>query len=224
LDFFAGSGTTLHATALINAEDGGRRRCIVVSNNEVSAKTAASLREKNLLPGDARYEKHGIFQDVTRPRIEAALTGKTPAGKPHAKKNSYLDGSSWADGFDENVEFFDLVYLDRDEVSQGSHFSDIEPSLWLMAGGVGNLAKSDEHEPYVLAPDSNYAVLFDRSRFADFRKRLDARIDITHVFIVTDSPPDYHAMCQRLDDRFATSMLYRDYLSNFRINTVEAWR
>ena len=52
----------------------------------------------------------------------------------------------WANGFDENVEFFDLVYLDRDEVSQGSHFADIEPSLWLMAGGVGILAKADEDE------------------------------------------------------------------------------
>ena len=46
LDFFAGSGTTLHATALINAQDGGRRQCIVVSNNEVSAKTAAALRKR----------------------------------------------------------------------------------------------------------------------------------------------------------------------------------
>ena len=224
LDFFAGSGTTLHATALINAQDGGRRQCIVVSNNEVSAKTAAALRKQKLLPGDARYEKHGIFQDVMRQRIEAALTGRTPRGKPHAKKNTYLDGTPWAEGFDENVEFFDLVYLDRDEVSQGSHFADIEPSLWLMAGGVGILAKSDDHEPYTLASDSNYAVLFHRSRFAEFRKKLDARPEITHLFLITDSPSDYHAMCQRLDDRFVTSMLYRDYLSNFRINTVEAWR
>ena len=224
LDFFAGSGTTLHATALINAQDDGRRQCIVVSNNEVSAKTAAELRKKKLLPGDTRYEKHGIFQDVTRQRIQAALTGETPGGKPHSPKNTYIDGRPWADGFDENVEFFDLVYLDRDEVSQGSHFSDIEPSLWLMAGGVGILAKSDEHEPYALASHSNYAVLFDRSRFAEFRKRLDERADITHVFLITDSQSDYHAMCRRLDDRFVTSMLYRDYLSNFRINTVEAWR
>ena len=34
LDFFAGSGTTLHATMLLNAEDGGRRQCILVTNNE----------------------------------------------------------------------------------------------------------------------------------------------------------------------------------------------
>ena len=34
LDFFAGSGTTLHATIAINEEDGGNRQCILVTNNE----------------------------------------------------------------------------------------------------------------------------------------------------------------------------------------------
>lgn len=34
LDFFAGSGTTLHATMQLNAEDGGHRKCILVTNNE----------------------------------------------------------------------------------------------------------------------------------------------------------------------------------------------
>ncbi len=34
LDFFAGSGTTLHATMQLNAEDRGHRQCILVTNNE----------------------------------------------------------------------------------------------------------------------------------------------------------------------------------------------
>lgn len=34
LDFFAGSGTTLHATMQLNAEDGRHRQCILVTNNE----------------------------------------------------------------------------------------------------------------------------------------------------------------------------------------------
>ncbi len=34
LDFFAGSGTTLHATLKLNEEDGGRRQCIMVQQNE----------------------------------------------------------------------------------------------------------------------------------------------------------------------------------------------
>ena len=34
LDFFAGSGTTMHATMQLNKEDGGHRQCILVTNNE----------------------------------------------------------------------------------------------------------------------------------------------------------------------------------------------
>lgn len=34
LDFFAGSGTTLHATMKLNAEDGGNRQCILVQQRE----------------------------------------------------------------------------------------------------------------------------------------------------------------------------------------------
>ena len=34
LDYFAGSGTTMHATMQLNAEDGGHRQCILVTNNE----------------------------------------------------------------------------------------------------------------------------------------------------------------------------------------------
>lgn len=34
LDFFAGSGTTMHAVMALNAEDGGNRQCILVQQNE----------------------------------------------------------------------------------------------------------------------------------------------------------------------------------------------
>lgn len=34
LDFFAGSGTTLHATMQLNDDDKGHRQCILVTNNE----------------------------------------------------------------------------------------------------------------------------------------------------------------------------------------------
>lgn len=44
LDFFAGSGTTAHAVHKLNAADGGRRRCILVSNTEATA----DAPEKNL--------------------------------------------------------------------------------------------------------------------------------------------------------------------------------
>lgn len=55
VDFFAGSGTTMHAVNLLNAEDGGHRRCIMVTNNEVSADEAKMLKDKGYQPGDAEW-------------------------------------------------------------------------------------------------------------------------------------------------------------------------
>lgn len=59
LDFFAGSGTTLHATMQLNAEDGGHRQCILVTNNE-----------------------NGICENVTYERNKRVIEGyTTPKGE-----------------------------------------------------------------------------------------------------------------------------------------------
>ena len=60
LDFFGGSGTTTHAVARLNRQDGGRRQAIVVTNNEVSASEAQLLRKQRLRPGDPEWEQLGI--------------------------------------------------------------------------------------------------------------------------------------------------------------------
>lgn len=81
VDFFAGSGTTLHAVNLLNAEDGGKRRCIMVTNNEVSAEEAKILREKGYTPGDLEWEKLGIAQYVTWPRTVCSIKGQNIFGE-----------------------------------------------------------------------------------------------------------------------------------------------
>jgi adenine-specific DNA-methyltransferase len=48
---------------------------------------------------------------------------------------------------------------------------------------------------------------------------LESRPDVTHVWIVTDSEDAFAEMRSVLPGRISTSMLYRDYLRNFRINT-----
>ena len=52
LDFFAGSGTTLHATMQLNNEDGGNRKCILVTNNENGiCENVTYLRNKKVIEG-----------------------------------------------------------------------------------------------------------------------------------------------------------------------------
>ena len=51
IDFFAGSGTTLHAVNLLNAEDGGNRRCIMVTNNEISVEERKDFEARGIYQG-----------------------------------------------------------------------------------------------------------------------------------------------------------------------------
>lgn len=52
LDFFAGSGTTMHATMMLNAEDGGHRQCILVTNNESNiCEEVTYVRNKKVIEG-----------------------------------------------------------------------------------------------------------------------------------------------------------------------------
>ena len=82
LDFFAGSGTTLHAVNLLNAEDGGHRRCIMVTNNEVAEVEANSLKEMGYQPGEEEWDKLGIARYVTWPRTKCSIQGIDVNGEP----------------------------------------------------------------------------------------------------------------------------------------------
>ena len=115
LDFFAGSGTTAHAVMRLNRQDRGRRQSIMVTNNEVSVDEAKELRNRGLRPGDPEWEEQGIFEHITRPRMTAAITGKTPEGEPIAGDYKFTDEFPMADGFEENVAFLELRYLDADD-------------------------------------------------------------------------------------------------------------
>lgn len=217
LDFFAGSGTTLHATLALNAEDDGNRQCVLVSNNEVSEDEAEKLREKGVYKGDPGFEEHGIFYRATRPRVEAAISGKRPDGKPI--KGKYIDGTAYADGFSENVAFYQLDYLDPDDISLGRQFDAILPMLWLAAGGIGEPEFGAAGSDYTMPEGSTYAVLFREDRFRAFASALAERPDVTHVWIVTDSQAAFAEVRAALPRGLRVGMLYRDYLRNFRINT-----
>lgn len=76
LDFFAGSGTTLNAVNLLNLEDGGRRRCLLVTNNEVGNTVEKELIKEGHRPGDNIWESKGIARLVTWPRTKCSILGK----------------------------------------------------------------------------------------------------------------------------------------------------
>lgn len=110
LDFFAGSGTTLHAVNLLNAEDGGKRRCIMVTNNEVSLDDRVDLGYNGYVPGDYEYEACGVARRVAWPRTVCSIKGVDARG--NALDGEYLSGIPMADGFKANCAYYRLSYND----------------------------------------------------------------------------------------------------------------
>ncbi len=82
VDFFGGSGTTLHAINLLNAEDSGHRKCILVTNNEISEDEEKSLTAQGLRPTDEKWDNLGIARYVTWPRTVCSIEGRDIKGKP----------------------------------------------------------------------------------------------------------------------------------------------
>ncbi|MCY8961770.1 site-specific DNA-methyltransferase [Bacillus atrophaeus] len=333
LDFFAGSGTTLNAVNLINETDGGKRRCIIVTNNEVSEGEVKRLTREGYFQGDMEWERHGICQSITWPRSKYTIQGKRDDGtelegeystgkfveKEKARKFFQIGFTSidelntltkkkqlvallgkeklpqsavkrdsdfvvtekypasilfdvskieeWLkelegqehivefyivtdrkaifdnikgqveellgniifqeeymlplrEGFNANLEYFKLDFLDKDDVALGQQFREILPILWLEAGAIGPRPEvsEDEQVPKMLIPENNaFAVLIDENEFADFNLALKTKENITHVYLVTDSEDAFHEMSEQLNAP-KVIQLYRNYLENFAIN------
>ncbi len=236
VDFFAGSGTTMHAVNLLNAEDGGRRRCILVTNNEVSESEEKNLTRAGFQPNDEEWQKMGVARYVTWARTVCSITGKNIHGEPLS--GNYLGSEiPMADGFKSNAAFFKLGFLNKNAVALGRQFQEILPLLWLKSGGFGrcpslceeNYLKQSEGGlswifsakksiNFLILPENKFAVLIDEKYFGEFEEKVLTLPEIETIFIVTDSKDGYIAMIQNLRDR-KTYQLYQDYLENFTINS-----
>ena len=220
VDFFAGSGTTMHAVNLLNAEDGGHRRCIMVTNNEVSADEAKMLKDKGYQPGDEEWEKLGIANYVTWPRTVCSIEGHDVNGNP--LKGDYLGSEPplhMADGFKANAAFFKLGFLDPTAFSLGMRFSEMLPTLWLKAGAKGKCPElsSEQIPDMLILPENKFAVLINENAFASFAEKLAEHPEVQTVFLATDYEVNYQSMVKNLNVTEAYQ-LYRDYLDHFRLN------
>ena len=218
LDFFAGTGTTTHAVARLNAQDGGTRRSISITNNEVSAAEAAALKEQGILRGSDEWERHGICRSITQPRLTAAISGTTADGKAVKGKYTCNGKSEMAEGFNENIEFFIMTYQNRDKVKLGAAFDAIAPILWLQAGAQGPRIESASSR-WALPEGGRYGILFEPDDWPAFTAAVKDAPTVSHVFIVTDSDSIFQRVAEDLPSEIQTVRLYEDYLESFAINT-----
>jgi adenine-specific DNA-methyltransferase len=219
LDFFGGSGTTAHAVMRLNRRDGGRRQCIVATNNEVSANDADRLRASGLRPGDPDWDALGICDHITKPRIEAAVTGWTPAGEPIKGDYKFTDEFPMADGFEENAEFFTLTYENPVAIGHNRAFERIAPLLWLRAAATGRRIDTISETGWDVA--DTYGILWDLDQARTFVQAIDKGEDVRLAYVVTDDDRRFQSVTRQLPDGLEVVRLYESYLSNFRFTGVE---
>lgn len=103
LDFFAGSGSTAEAVMQLNLEDGGKRSWILITNNE----------DQDVDDGDPET---GICRDITKPRIDTAITG--------IKSN----GGKYSDGIPSGYQYFQYSFSPRFETREANQRAFFTPT------------------------------------------------------------------------------------------------
>jgi len=213
IDFFSGSGTTAHAVMRLNKQDGGNRQCICITNNEVAADEQKALRERGLRPGDKDWEKHGICDFITKPRVAAAITGNTPEGDPIKGEYKFTDEFSMADGFTENAAFFTLSYETSVSVNYHYAFARIAPMLWLRAGSRGRCIEKLPAVGWAVA--DAYALLSQPDGVEPFVQAVHLAKGLRVAYIFTDEDWFFEMVAQRLPAGIEPVRLYESYLNNF---------
>lgn len=142
LDFFAGSGTTLHATMNLNASDGGNRQCILVTNNENNiCEEVTYERNKRVIKGYKKPKGESVkglsrnnlryFQCAYVPR-EPSMKNKRELTKLATellciKEDCYTDCSTdfirkknnWLTIFSNGFEQYLVVIFDDEKIEEG---------------------------------------------------------------------------------------------------------
>ncbi len=179
LDFMAGSGTTGQAVLELNKEDGGKRKFILCTNNELNG-LKKKLEEKGLSRKET--EKYGICQRITYPRVEKVINGY---------KNS--KGEKVA-GLGGNLKYFktDFVGSDstdknkRDLVNKSAEMICIKEDIFdLVADGGLDYRIYQKGKKFL-------GVVFDIDAIADFKKEAKKHKGnfVIYCFSYTEATPE----------------------------------
>lgn len=185
LDFFAGSGTTLHAVNLLNKEDGGHRRCIMVTNNEIGEPKEKELLPQGIHPGDDEWEKWGIARYVNWPRIKCSILGVDVNGKPI--EGDYI--TSLTETKLTERKFTQINFLTAEATKKQ------KKALVTLINKQRDvkLPTMNEDAGFLLSEDNKYnaTILFDTAQAEAWMEELDGNSHITNIYIVAERDAIY---------------------------------
>jgi adenine-specific DNA-methyltransferase len=197
VDFFAGSGTTLHAVNLLNAEDEGNRRCILVTNNEVSEAETRELKAQGYQPGDSEWESHGICRSMTWPRTEYSILGKR-------KDGTMLSGeyfTSQTTTKDVNRSFYQLGFVENLAALTPTAKKQIVALI-----GKDKLAQSlvKADSRFIVSKKHTASVLFDPEAADEWLAALEEQEHITDFYIVAKDARAFNDVKAKIVDLLGT--------------------
>ena len=193
LDFFAGSGTTLNSLHLLNLNDGGRRRCIMVTNNEVSEEEANRIADNGHRPGSKDWEKCGICQSVTWPRSKYTILGKRDNGLK--LEGEYLTGKIITKERPRKVHQITFTSIDNLKTI-------IKKKQLVALLGKEKLAQSmvKKDSSFVISENHPTSILFDEFQADTWLEALEDQQHITDFYVVTASKTTFNELKVRINN------------------------
>ena len=185
VDFFAGSGTTLQAVNLLNKEDGGHRRCIMVTNNEVSADEETIFRSKGLHKGDEDWEMFGIARYINWPRTKCSIKGIDINEQPI--KGEYITSNTQEITQKRTIKQLSFV------VPEGNSGTIVKKQIVALINDKHMPQNSVTEEcPYIIKDDASSAILFDINSLDEFFDEIHD--DIETIYVVTPDNKEFNSV------------------------------
>lgn len=166
LDFFAGSGTTLHATMKLNAEDGGNRQCILVQQKENDSNICETIT----------YERNRrVMQGYTNAKGEE-ISGLGNSLKYY--KTDFIGKNKPEKATDE----------DRISLAQKAGYL-----ISLVENTLEEIETNDFYQIFSDAEENQFTAIYfngDTEKFPDFVQSIQEKNKKTTVYIFTWGSPD----------------------------------
>ena len=185
LDFFAGSGTTLHAVNLLNKEDGGNRRCITVTNNEIGEPKEKELWSQGIRPGYEEWERWGIARYVNWPRTKCSILGEDVNGQPI--EGNYI--TSLTQTKETERKFSQINFLPTNPLLKQ------KKALVTLINKqkTVKLPTMTQNEDFLVSEDDtfNASIIFDLTKIDEWLEALEGNDHITNFYIVAEKDSTY---------------------------------
>lgn len=197
LDFFAGSGTTLHSVLMLNEAMDTQHQCILVTNNEVSGEEATILSEKGHYPGEKEWEAQGIAKSVTFPRSKYTILGKRDDG-------SEIPG-----------EYMTGVYVEKEKPRTFKHLGFIDgksmdlnskKQLVALIDGIPQ-SKIKADTTFFVDSNSEASIIFDDDNFEEYLESLESHTHITNFYILTKKASVFKRMKAQINSKLGPLMV-----------------